>query len=408
VENKKINANLEATCAQRKKDYKKLKISRKEELAAIAETITILNDDAALGLFKKTLRSPSLYQLKVTSKQQRRSALEALHSVRRLKDVRLDLLAIALHGQKVSFDKVMSMIDELIALLKKEEKEESQKKDYCLSKLDSEESKLQAAEMEISDIDKAIAEQRDSSGTAEEDIADMAKNVKDLDNSVVEMTAARKKESQQFLDNMAQRRAAKDLLLFAKNRLNKFYNPSMYKEQQKPEVPVLLELKSSDVSAFAGKPPKGPGPYKKKASETRGVTEMFDALVNDLDLEVKAMEVEEKDAQSEYETFMTDAQDKRVQLVKAIEKREENRATLGTDIEKSMEEAKSKMFEASTTKKVIAQLHADCDWLVQNYEARKEGRTSEIESLKKAKMVLSGADFSLVQAAHRHSHMHNF
>ena len=38
-----------------------------------------------------------------------------------------------------------------------------------------------------------------------------------------------------------------------------------------------------------------------------------------------------------------------------------------------------------------------CDWLTSNYETRKEARAGEIESLKAAKAVLSGADYSLLQ-----------
>merc|ERR1719232_2293996 len=45
----------------------------------------------------------------------------------------------------------------------------------------------------------------------------------------------------------------------------------------------------------------------------------------------------------------------------------------------------------------IGSLHGECDWLLQYYDVRKEARTSEIEAIGKAKAVLSGADFSLLQ-----------
>ena len=37
------------------------------------------------------------------------------------------------------------------------------------------------------------------------------------------------------------------------------------------------------------------------------------------------------------------------------------------------------------------------NWLVENYDARKGARAGEVESLKNAKAVLAGADYSLVQ-----------
>merc|ERR1740130_1800567 len=47
----------------------------------------------------------------------------------------------------------------------------------------------------------------------------------------------------------------------------------------------------------------------------------------------------------------------------------------------------------------ISALHGECDWLLQYFDARKEARAGEIDSLGKAKAVLSGADFSLLQTA---------
>merc|ERR1719213_1366812 len=45
----------------------------------------------------------------------------------------------------------------------------------------------------------------------------------------------------------------------------------------------------------------------------------------------------------------------------------------------------------------MAQLHGSCDFLLENFDIRKEARASEIDALKKAKAVLSGADYSFMQ-----------
>merc|ERR1712238_36457 len=54
------------------------------------------------------------------------------------------------------------------------------------------------------------------------------------------------------------------------------------------------------------------------------------------------------------------------------------------------------LTEAGTDKN-MASLHAECDWLLKYFDARKEARAGEVDSLTKAKAVLSGADYSLVQ-----------
>merc|ERR1712176_370323 len=51
-----------------------------------------------------------------------------------------------------------------------------------------------------------------------------------------EATAIRKEENTEYKQLMQSDGAAKELLLFAKNRLNKFYNPKLYKAAPKREL----------------------------------------------------------------------------------------------------------------------------------------------------------------------------
>merc|ERR1719492_243646 len=55
LEDKKMLAELEKGCTTKDEEYAARVKTRTEELAALAETIKILNDDDALELFKKTL-----------------------------------------------------------------------------------------------------------------------------------------------------------------------------------------------------------------------------------------------------------------------------------------------------------------------------------------------------------------
>jgi len=94
---------------------------RQQELLALADTIKILNDDDALELFKKTLPSASFVEIKVTSQSWRARALAALHKASRGPNnahlharPELDLIALAISGKKVGFDKVIKMIDEMV------------------------------------------------------------------------------------------------------------------------------------------------------------------------------------------------------------------------------------------------------------------------------------------------------
>jgi len=77
--NKDFLANLEKNCETKKKEWEVIVKTRAEELAALADTIKILNDDDALELFKKTLPSASsLMQIQVSSSVMRKQALTML------------------------------------------------------------------------------------------------------------------------------------------------------------------------------------------------------------------------------------------------------------------------------------------------------------------------------------------
>merc|ERR1719163_2619377 len=97
MEDKKFLADLEKNCETRKKEYEVVVKTRSEELLAIADTIRILNDDDSLELFKKTLPTPSLLQMKVSSQEVKRRALQLLQKARGAKDYRVSLIATALH-----------------------------------------------------------------------------------------------------------------------------------------------------------------------------------------------------------------------------------------------------------------------------------------------------------------------
>merc|ERR1740129_2541058 len=61
-------ANLGSSCDTKKAEWEERSKTRADELAALAETIRLLNDDDSLELFKKTLPSPSLLQMRHSAK----------------------------------------------------------------------------------------------------------------------------------------------------------------------------------------------------------------------------------------------------------------------------------------------------------------------------------------------------
>merc|ERR1719461_2297102 len=77
------------------------------------------------------------------------------------------------------------------------------------------------------DAETAIAKAKEAIETLTDEIQALEKGIKELDESVVEATEQRKEANQEFKGLMAADTKAKEILRFAKKRLNKFYNPTL-------------------------------------------------------------------------------------------------------------------------------------------------------------------------------------
>merc|ERR1712146_227325 len=144
-------------------------------------------------------------------------------------------------------------------------------------------------------------------------------------------------------------------------------------------------------------PPEAPGAYQKKSGESGGVIAMIDLLVKDLDKEMTVAKTEEKDSQADYEAMMKDSAAKRADDSKSLANKEKTLADLQAGLQSSQDNKASTTKELGATLQYIQSLHNECDWLLQYFDVRKEARDGEIDALGKAKAVLNGADYSLVQ-----------
>merc|ERR1719265_1500144 len=101
---------------------------------------------------------------------------------------------------------------------------------------------------------------------------------------------------------------------------------------------------------------------------------------------------------------MADAKEKRAEDSKTLTDKQGAKATAEADLNSAHTDLDSTSKELMATEKYIADMHAECDWLLKYFDVRAEARAGEIESLKKAKDVLRGADYSLLQVkGHKHN-----
>merc|ERR1719171_2283956 len=138
-------------------------------------------------------------------------------------------------------------------------------------------------------------------------------------------------------------------------------------------------------------PPETFGAYEKSSEKSAGVLGLMDMIVKELEGDMKDAEYEEKTGQSEYEKLMEDSGEARSMKVKAITDKEEAKAKLGSKKHATTEKERADEHDVDAIHAYEMTLHTDCDFILENYDTRKEAREQETESLKNAKAVLAGA-----------------
>merc|ERR1719253_2574429 len=308
------------------------------------------------------------------------------------------------------------MIDDMVVTLKAEQSDDDVQREWCTKEFDTSEDKAKELKRAIKGLETQISETADAIEQLKTELAALAQKIKDLDKMVAEATDTRKDEHALFVQTSAENNAALQLLDVAKNRLNKFYNPAVYKAPPKRELteeerlyvasggvlttPAPGGIAGTGIAVFSQMratmkdapppPPETVDAYQK--SDSSGPIALIDRLKGDLEKDTQAVEMEEKQAQKDYEELMAESADVRAQDSKTITEKEGQKAGLEGDLEAAKEAKKDTQTELLKLHEYIAQLHGSCDFLVQNFDLRKEARANEVDALKKAKARANEVD----------------
>merc|ERR1711933_67553 len=103
-------------------------------------------------------------QVTVNTNAARARALAAVSKAQKASTIRrpqFDFIALAIQGRKIGFDKVIKMIDDMVATLKQEQLDDDHKKEYCAKQFDFADDKKKGLERSIADLETAIADAKD-------------------------------------------------------------------------------------------------------------------------------------------------------------------------------------------------------------------------------------------------------
>jgi len=360
----------------------------------------MLNGDDALELFKKTLPSASFIQLSSQTRMQQRRATKILRTMlsndpKHSMNLRAILLGLKSGSAGGGFGQVTKMIDNMISTHGKDQAADDEKRDFCIAELDKTADEEKEHKGTIADLEADIEKKEDAVASLTSEITALQRGMEALDKSVAEATEQRKDEHSEYTATAASNQAAMELIAMASNRMNKFYQPSLYK------APPTTTVEDSpygfvQLSMHAKRADPGPAPetFKgeyKKSGESTGVIAMMDQMAKDVEMDIKEGKMDEATAQKDYEGAMKDAATKRSDDSKLIVEKQGAKADEATNLQSVRSERATKADQLQITQGKMDDLHIDCDYLLGNYEDIKKDRATEVDGLKQSKSVLAGA-----------------
>merc|ERR1719326_183451 len=278
------------------------------------------------------------------------------------------LNALAAKMESSPFAKVIGMIEELLAKLKQEAQEEAAHKEWCDEQLKTNKMKR---DKKTASVERLSAEQESLDGQIKsmgEDITTLVQEQADLSKAMKEATAQRDAEKAENTQTIADAAAGAEATKSALVVLREFYDKQSFMQaDQAPEMKAYTGMGSA----------KG------------GVVGMLEVIESDfkrLEADTKATE---KQAATEYDTFMADAKADKKQKhdTEAKTRLDKDQAEFErgrvhedlVDVEAEMNKA-NEYYE--TLKPACLEVHV-------SYEQRVAKRKEEIESLKGAYKMLA-------------------
>jgi len=362
---------LKEKCSMTDSEWEERQKTRQLEMEACSKALAVLSSDDAHDLFSKTF-NPSFVQKEASMNSERRAqAAKVLSAYPRL-------ATLAVRVKLDAFTRVKKAIDDMVSALLQEKADEIKHKDFCVEEFNTNELQTEKKTRKKQDLTAKVEDLADQIKQLTSAIDTLKAEVAETQVQLKRAGEDREKENKEFQMTVADQRATQKLLTAALSILKGFYaKKAALLQSQEPAGPP---------------PPAGFSEYKKNAA-AGGVMGMIQQIIND----AKAMEAEvirsEEDAQKAYEDFVKESNTAVDTKSKDIVNKKENKASAEKDQVEANEQLEATMLELEQLANAKADLHSSCDFVLKNFEIRQTARDEEIEALKQAKAILSGAKF---------------
>lgn len=369
--------NLKQKCQTADQEYEGRQQMRMDEVTAVTETIDILTkDEAAQTLSDSTFVQASFLQIRSKVRTGRQSLMLRNKAARLLQKTGIkfrseQILAFAGMTRAGAFEKIREKMKKLITELKKSKTQEENEKNTCQEQIKHNQRDTAAKKSDKGDTEQQMADIEAVLGKLNEEIEAAKATVQEMQLEMKRAGMNREAESKDFQITVQDQRATQTILAKALQRLKDFYGKRSF----------LQSSGNQDQPKQAS--------YKKSGGASPVIAMLEHILHESKEIEKKALEAENQATES-YETFLKDSNDSIKALSKDIVNK--RKAMAGADQEhvEANEDLKQITGDLLKLAEFGAALHADCDWLIKNFDERQAALQEEIDGLIGAIAILGG------------------
>jgi hypothetical protein len=404
------------TCRVKAMEWSERSRLRSEELVGIGKAIAIIDSPESRAVFMNS--STTLLQLNFLQLDGVSAHHSASHTVNRDASANRRAQAYGLlqkvagksHEMRIAriaalvklgghFDKVITMIDTMIALLRKEEARDIMHRDLCQNGKDKNKNDM-ADSMHTMEVTAAsIDEMTDKVKAMGEEVKELERAISDTKNDMTERLEMRTQEHAAFKQSVKDDTAAIDIVNKAAVALGAFFKKNKIELSlaQRRHLQGQPEGEGPDYTVDQDKAPElawgsEGGKYEGRKGESGDLLAILEMIVTDIQNEVDTARKDDAAAEDEYEK-------ERAALKNLLEKQTATKVATEQEIadtnimmnEKAALHARTEE-ELGIQKSMMATLASDCDWVAKNFVSRRDKRKTEMDGLAEAKAILAGAN----------------
>lgn len=388
-------AQSKASCKAKATEWAERTRSRTEELHGIAMAVSILSDPKAM----KTFTSATTTLLQLSSSRGAASATTGAYE--RLRDLAtkynsVSFAKLALQAKAAAgghFDKVIASIDQMISVLREDEKSDIAERDWCQNKQSKNKFDVDDLTFDITKAGKTLQRMGDEAKDLLAKVSTLEGDINTTTTNMDELKTMRDQERTAFIQAVKDDTDAIALLEQAITALTKFFRRNevtlalpQVAADPAPETPQEPDASASPPETWT------PGRYEGQKQASGGIVAILGMIKEDLEKEIKTGRLSDASAQKNYEADRSAMQATLEAQMKSKAAVEMEHAELKLKIT-SLEQHKDRQIsEKDSEQKVGLSLEARCSWVKTHFASRRSKRKVEIDGLVEAKNFLAGVD----------------